>query len=82
MHLPSRAVRRVAIPLYLIILTALAGLFLFGLVLGAVLAPFGTRRRPLRIAAFGLSYCSMELAVLGAAAVLWLQYRVTSTDVV
>ena len=40
--------------------------------IGAVLAPFTSRRRVLRIAAWALSYCLVELAALAAAGLLWL----------
>jgi 1-acyl-sn-glycerol-3-phosphate acyltransferase len=51
----------------------LMALLAAGAVVGLVLAPFGRRRRPLRLAAFGLAYGAMELAVLVATGALWLR---------
>ena len=71
--LPSRPVRRCVMPLEALVLVALAVVCLVVALIGAVLAPFTSRRRVLRIAAWALSYCLVELASLVAAGCLWLR---------
>lgn len=73
MRIPPRPVRRILLPLEAILLLGLIVVFALGVVVGAVLAPFGSRRRPLRIAAFALAYCLMELVVLVIACGLWIR---------
>ena len=74
MRVPPRPVRRLGIPVYVVVLTTLVGVFVCGVVVGLLCAPFGSRRRPLRISAFGISYCLMELAVLVVSGTLWLHH--------
>jgi 1-acyl-sn-glycerol-3-phosphate acyltransferase len=52
----------------------LAVVFTGALVPAAVAAPFQSRRRPLRVAAFGVTYCVLELCVITWAGVLWLRH--------
>jgi 1-acyl-sn-glycerol-3-phosphate acyltransferase len=64
------------------VLALFVGLFVVGTLIGVVLAPLGSRKRPLRVAAFGLAYCAMELVVIALAGWLWLRRmvsRLTST---
>jgi len=71
--LPSRPVRRCLLPLDALVLVALALVCLVVALIGAVLAPFTSRRRILRLAAWALSYCLVELASLAAAGLLWVR---------
>jgi 1-acyl-sn-glycerol-3-phosphate acyltransferase len=52
----------------------LAILFAVAVVTAALAAPYQSRKRPLRLAGFGLTYCVLELSVLTWAGVLWLRY--------
>ncbi len=71
MRPPPRPLRRVLLPVDVALLVVLVGVFGAATVLGALLTPFGRRRRPLRIAAFALAYCAMELVVLARLGGLW-----------
>jgi 1-acyl-sn-glycerol-3-phosphate acyltransferase len=77
MWLPPRWLRRVLLPIYVAFFLTLMAILGVGAVLSAVIAPFGSHSRPLRIAGFGLAYCSMELAVIVASGVLWLRGALT-----
>jgi 1-acyl-sn-glycerol-3-phosphate acyltransferase len=72
--LPPRPVRRLLLPVYLAVLLVLAALFAAGTIVGALLAPFTSRRRILRLSAFALSYSFVELTVLTAAGLLWVRH--------
>lgn len=72
MHVPSRPIRRILLPVDVAVLVVLVVVFALGVVVGAIAAPFTAQRRPLRLTAFGLSYCTMELFVLLATAALWI----------
>jgi 1-acyl-sn-glycerol-3-phosphate acyltransferase len=72
--LPPRPVRRLLLPVTALLLAVLVAGFAVTVVLAALAAPLSRRRRVLRLAAFALSYCAVELATLGAAGVLWLRY--------
>jgi 1-acyl-sn-glycerol-3-phosphate acyltransferase len=76
MHVPSKLVRRILLPVDVAVLVVLAAVFAIGVAIGVIAAPLTPRRRPLRIAAFGVSYCTMELAVLVAAGALWALHAV------
>jgi 1-acyl-sn-glycerol-3-phosphate acyltransferase len=76
MHVPSKPVRRILLPVDVAVLVVLAALFALGTALGVIAVPLTPRRRPLRIAAFGVSYCAMELVVLVAAGALWALHAV------
>jgi 1-acyl-sn-glycerol-3-phosphate acyltransferase len=52
----------------------IASLLAIAAVLGLLAAPFTSRRRPLRLALFALTYCFMETAAIGLSALLWLRY--------
>jgi hypothetical protein len=52
------------------------GVFAVTTAIAAVLAPVSRRRRVLRLAAFALNYCVVELAVMVAAGLLWLRHVV------
>lgn len=73
MRLPPRRVRRALLPVEVAALVLLVAIFLAATVVGLLVAPFGSRRRPLRVAAFGLAYCLTELGALVAIAALWLR---------
>lgn len=64
MKVPPRAVRLAMLPLTVGFVMLVAALLMVSLVAGLLAAPFGRRRRVLRVSAFGLAYCGMELAVL------------------
>lgn len=70
-----RAVRRGSrlplLPLAIGVVCGFTGVLLVLLAIGLLLSPLGSRRRPLRIALFGLSYCAMELSVLARGALAW-----------
>lgn len=63
------------LPFVVAVVSTVAAGMLVLLVVGAILAPFGSRRRPLRVAMFGLAYCTMELSVLVRGALLWAGHR-------
>jgi 1-acyl-sn-glycerol-3-phosphate acyltransferase len=69
-------VRRLLLPADAIILLVVAVIFAVVAVIAAVLAPISRRRRILRMAAFGLNYCLVELVVMSAAGSLWLRHVV------
>jgi 1-acyl-sn-glycerol-3-phosphate acyltransferase len=73
MRLPPTPVRRVLLPLQLVVLAAVLAFFTMATVVGAAAAPFGSRRRPLRISALGVAYGAVELAVIARAGLLWLR---------
>lgn len=54
-------------------IVVLAAGFAITTVIGAIISPLARRRRLLRTAAFGLAYCATEVAVIVAAAMLWLR---------
>ena len=71
--LPPRVVRRLLLPLSVLILVVLGAMVsLVGLV-GILAAPLTSRRRALRLSAFALSYCAVELVAVGAGGLLWLR---------
>ncbi|MCU4184071.1 1-acyl-sn-glycerol-3-phosphate acyltransferase [Acidiferrimicrobium sp. IK] len=53
---------------------ALLVVFAAGAVVGLLLAPFGRRRRPLRVCAFGAGYLCVDLAAVMAAFGLWMRH--------
>ena len=69
-----RPVRRLLLPVDAAVLLVLAAVFAVITVIAAVLAPLSRRRRVLRMAAFALNYCVVELVVMGAAGLLWLRH--------
>jgi 1-acyl-sn-glycerol-3-phosphate acyltransferase len=69
-----RPARRLLLPVDAVALVALAAVFAVITVLAGVLAPVSRRRRVLRMAAFALSYCAVELAVMAGAGVLWIRH--------
>jgi 1-acyl-sn-glycerol-3-phosphate acyltransferase len=68
--------RRLLLPADAVVLLVLAVVFAVITVIAAVLAPVSRRRRVLRMAAFALSYCAVELVVMTAAGLLWLRHTV------
>jgi len=68
-----RPIRRLLLLLDAVVLLVLAALFAVTTAIAAVLAPVSRRRRVLRLAAFALNYCVVELAVMAAAGLLWLR---------
>jgi 1-acyl-sn-glycerol-3-phosphate acyltransferase len=72
-YLP-RPVRRLLLPLDMVILVVLAALFATATAIGLVVAPLTSRRRALRLSAFALSYVLVELASLTAATFLWIRH--------
>ncbi len=74
MWLPPRLVRRICLPITFVVLVLIAVALGLVCVLSILIAPFSSRNRPMRIAAFGLSYCLMELVVIVAAGALWLRH--------
>ncbi len=73
MWFPPRVIRRALVPVELAALIALCVLCVLAAALGAIAAPFTRRRRLLRVAAFGLAYCFMELTVLVGAFGIWVR---------
>jgi 1-acyl-sn-glycerol-3-phosphate acyltransferase len=71
--LPPRPVRRLLLPVDAVVLLVLAIASALVSVFGLLAAPLTSRRRALRLAAFALAYCTMELAVMTASGVLWLR---------
>jgi 1-acyl-sn-glycerol-3-phosphate acyltransferase len=71
-----RPIRRLLLPVDAVVLLVLAAVFAVTTAVAAVLAPVGRRRRVLRLAAFALNYCVVELAVMVAAGLLWLRHVV------
>jgi 1-acyl-sn-glycerol-3-phosphate acyltransferase len=71
--LPPRPARRILLPVTAVVLFLLALGFALASLIGILIAPLTPRRRLLRVAAFALTYCVMELAVLVAAGSLWLR---------
>jgi 1-acyl-sn-glycerol-3-phosphate acyltransferase len=69
-----RPIRRLLLPVDAVVLLVLATVFAVTTVIAAVLVPVSRRRRVLRMAAFALNYCVVELVVMCAAGVLWLRY--------
>jgi 1-acyl-sn-glycerol-3-phosphate acyltransferase len=68
-----RPIRRLLLPVDAVVLLLLAAVFAVVTVVAAVLAPLSRRRRVLRMAAFALNYCVVELVVMGVAGLLWLR---------
>jgi 1-acyl-sn-glycerol-3-phosphate acyltransferase len=71
-----RPVRRLLLPADAVVLLVLAAVFAVITVIAAVLAPVSRRRRVLRLAAFALAYCGVELVVMIAAVLLWVRHVV------
>jgi len=74
MRLPPAPVRRALLPVQVVVLAGLLVLFVTGTEVGGAVAVFGSRRRPLRISALGVVYCTIELAAIGRAGLLWLRF--------
>jgi 1-acyl-sn-glycerol-3-phosphate acyltransferase len=72
--------RRLLLPVVAVVLLALTVVLVVTTIVGTALAPFSRRRRVLRIAAFALSYCLVELAVMIASGALWLRHLVPATS--
>jgi 1-acyl-sn-glycerol-3-phosphate acyltransferase len=72
----SRPVRRLLLPVEMVILVVLAIVFAATTIISALVAPLTSRRRVLRLAAFALSYTLVELASLTAAGFLWIRHAV------
>jgi 1-acyl-sn-glycerol-3-phosphate acyltransferase len=71
--LPPRPIRRLLLPVDAAVLLGLAIASALVGVVGLLVFPLTPRRRALRLAAFTLAYCTMELAAMTAAGVLWLR---------
>ena len=71
-----RPLRRLLLPVEAAVLLVLAAVCAVTTAIAAVLAPFGRRRRVLRLAAVALNYCVVELVVMVAAGLLWLRHAV------
>ena len=72
MRLPPRAIRRLCLPVYVVLFVLVLALLLLGALLGLLSYPFFDRR-PLRLAVFGLTYWAVEILVLFRGGVAWLQ---------
>jgi 1-acyl-sn-glycerol-3-phosphate acyltransferase len=72
-YLP-RWIRRLLLPLDMVILVVLAALFATASAIGLAVAPLTARRRALRLSGFALSYVLVELTSLTAAALLWIRH--------
>jgi 1-acyl-sn-glycerol-3-phosphate acyltransferase len=72
-----RPARRLLLPADAVVLLVLAALFSVITVIAAILAPISRRRRVLRMAAFAVSYCAVELVVMARAALLWVRHVAT-----
>jgi 1-acyl-sn-glycerol-3-phosphate acyltransferase len=70
----SRRIRRLLLPVDVAALIVFAVLFALVAVVSALAAPLTPRRRILRISAFALSYCLVELTALAAAGFIWLRF--------
>lgn len=73
MRLPPAPVRRILLPVQVLIVVVLLAVFVVATVLAAAAAPFGSRLRPLRISAFALTYCTVEIAVIAGGGLVWLR---------
>jgi 1-acyl-sn-glycerol-3-phosphate acyltransferase len=71
-----RPLRRLLLPVVAVLMLVLTALFAVITVIAAVLAPVARRRRVLRMAAFALNYCIVELVVVFAAGPLYLRHVV------
>jgi 1-acyl-sn-glycerol-3-phosphate acyltransferase len=71
--LPPRPLRRLLLPVDVVVLLGLAITSALVSVVGLLAVPLTSRRRALRLSSFALAYCTMELAVITAAGVLWLR---------
>ena len=71
-----RPIRRLLLPVEAVVLLVLAAVFAVATAVALVLAPIGRRRRVLRLAAFALNYCIVELTVVVVAGLLWLRHVV------
>jgi 1-acyl-sn-glycerol-3-phosphate acyltransferase len=71
-----RPLRRLLLPVDAVVLLVLAALFAVAAAIAGALAPLGRRRRVLRLAAFALNYCVVELTVIVVAGLLWLRHVV------
>jgi 1-acyl-sn-glycerol-3-phosphate acyltransferase len=72
-RIPPRAVRRLLAPVEVAALVVLVVVWALLVVVGAVSGLVDRRRRLLRLAAFAMTYCGMELVVLAAAAGIWVR---------
>jgi 1-acyl-sn-glycerol-3-phosphate acyltransferase len=73
MRLPPRPLRRLFLPIdAAVLLIMIVGLSLVAVV-GTLVIPLSPRRRVLRLAAFSLHYCVIELAVMVGAATVWVR---------
>jgi 1-acyl-sn-glycerol-3-phosphate acyltransferase len=73
MRLPSRPLRRLLLPVDALILIVVAVVLAVVVIVGILLIPVSPRRRVLRLAAFALSYCLVEMVTLVGAGVVWLR---------
>jgi 1-acyl-sn-glycerol-3-phosphate acyltransferase len=71
--LPPRTARRLLLPVSALILVVLGAIFTLVSLLGILAAPMTSRRRALRLSAFALRYCAVELVAIAAAGFLWLR---------
>jgi len=69
-----RPIRRLLLPVDAALLLVAAVVFAVIGAIAAVCAPLSRRRRVLRMAAFALNYCVVELAVMITAGLLWLRH--------
>jgi 1-acyl-sn-glycerol-3-phosphate acyltransferase len=76
--LPPRPVRRLLLPLDMVVVLVFAVAFALGTVVGVLLAPLTSRRRILRLSAFALSYSFVELTALTAAGLLWVRHGIAT----
>jgi 1-acyl-sn-glycerol-3-phosphate acyltransferase len=70
---PPRPIRRLLLPVDAVVLLVLAVVFAVVVLFAGLLAPLSRPRRVLRLAAFALGYCAVELAVMPTAGALWLR---------
>jgi len=75
MRPPPAWVRRAIIdPIWLMLGTALALLFLAAAAVASLAAPLSRRRRPARLAVFAALYLAIDVSLVGACTALWLRF--------
>jgi 1-acyl-sn-glycerol-3-phosphate acyltransferase len=71
--LPPRTARRILLPVSALLLIVVGTFLSLLSLVGILAAPLTPRRRALRLSAFALSYCAIEIATMAAAGLVWLR---------